>query len=114
MPCETKLAPGQTISGRIAEIKAAVEKLSALLAADKVKVIIGPQGSIAFQGWVEPDRNGVSDLCAYRRIMANGSVLARQKIARAEQLAGRTVNRQAVAQGCHSHDGGHTWHDHKG
>ena len=32
----------------------------------------------------------------------------------AEQLAGRSVSRQVVSQGAHSHDGGRSWHDHKG
>ena len=31
-------------------------------------------------------------------------------IARVEQLAGRTADRQALTQGHHSHDGGATWH----
>ena len=67
-------------------------------------------GAIAFVGpeW-EGVRSGVTDACAYRRIMATGSALARQEILRAEQLAGRTVNRQVVAAGVHSHDGGATW-----
>jgi hypothetical protein len=46
--------------------------------------------------------------------MATGSAMAKTAIARAEALAGRSVNRQAVAQGHHSHDGGATWHQHKG
>ena len=33
-------------------------------------------------------------------------------IERAETLAGRRVDRQAVAQGLHAHNG--VWHDHKG
>lgn len=55
-------------------------------------------------------RARVSDVCGYRLLMATGAPLAKQAIARAEQLAGRTVSRQAVANGHHSHDGGHTWH----
>jgi hypothetical protein len=31
-------------------------------------------------------------------------------IAKAEQVAGRSVNRQVVGQGVHSHDGGESWH----
>jgi hypothetical protein len=42
--------------------------------------------------------------------MATGSALAKQAIARAEQLAGRTVDRAALTAGHHSHDGGKTWH----
>ena len=66
------------------------------------------QGAIAFEGW--SNRAGVTDSCAYRRIMATGGALARQAIAKAEAAAGRTVNKQAVAQGYHSHDGGRSWH----
>jgi hypothetical protein len=51
----------------------------------------------------------VSDACAYRRIMSIGS--AKAAIARAEQLAGRSIDRRVVAQGVHSHDDGRTWHD---
>ena len=38
--------------------------------------------------------------------MSSGSALARAAVARAEQLAGRQVDRRAVAVGAHSHDGG--------
>lgn len=113
MPCDTVRKPNQTLSERKAEVLKAVERLDALLKKRQVKVRIGPQGAIAFDGF-DADRNGVTDACAYRRIMATGSTLAKMEIARAEQLAGRSVNRQAVAVGAHSHDGGHTWHDHKG
>lgn len=112
MPCERRLRLGQSISQRKAEIKAAVDKLNAELAIGKVKPVIGPQGGITFQGWAQ--QADVGDGCAYRMIMASGSALARQAIARAEQLSGRTVNKQAVAQGLHSHDNGVTWHGHKG
>jgi hypothetical protein len=69
---------------------------------------------VAFIGLTDQERDGVTDACAYRRIMATGSALAKAKIASAEALSGRTVNRQAVAQGHHTHDGGQTWHNHKG
>jgi hypothetical protein len=46
--------------------------------------------------------------------MATGSALAKAKIAAAEALSGRSVNREAVAHGHHSHDNGATWHTHKG
>jgi hypothetical protein len=44
--------------------------------------------------------------------MVSGSQLAIQAIAKAERLAGRSVDRQLVAQGYHSHDGGNSWHRH--
>jgi hypothetical protein len=110
MPCDRTLKKNQTVSGRIAEIRKAVQNLSAALAAGRVKVVIGPQGGIAFQGWLEQERDGVGDICAYRQIMRSGSALAKAAIMRAEQLAGRTVDKQAMAHGHHSHDGGATWH----
>jgi hypothetical protein len=114
MPCDTKLKAKQTIQQRAEEIRRVVAQLSIGLASGRVRVKIGPQGAVAFDGLSEQDRDGVTDACAYRRIMATGSALAKAAIAKAEQMSGRTVNRQAVAHGAHSHDGGHTWHDHKG
>jgi hypothetical protein len=114
MPCDTSFLPNQTITQRKDEITRAVGRLNTLLAAGNVKPKIGPKGSIAFDGWTTEDRSRVTDACAYRRIMATGSALAKAQIARAEAMAGRTVDRQVIGQGVHSHDGGHTWHDHKG
>ncbi len=112
MPCDTKMSfKGQTVSQRADEIRAMVAKLSAGIASGRVKVRIGPQGGIAFSGLTEAERDGVTDSCAYRRILATGSATAKAAIARAEQLAGRTVDRRAVAQGLHAH--GDVWHDHK-
>lgn len=108
MPCDTQLKPKQTIQQRADEIRRAISGLDALLKKRRVKINIGPQGAIAFTGWDE--RDGITDACAYRRIMATGSALAKAEIARAEQLAGRGVDRRVIAQGVHSHDGGHTWH----
>jgi hypothetical protein len=109
MPCDTRLKANQTISQRKAEVVAAVEKLARGLAAGTVKAVVGKQGAIAFDGF-DKDRDGVTDACAYRRLMATGSALAKAAISRAEQMAGRSVDRQAVAHGHHSHDGGKTWH----
>jgi hypothetical protein len=114
MPCDTRLKPKQTISQRAAEVRQATKRLAAALAAGRVKVKIGPQGAIAFENWDATSRDGVTDNCAYRRILATGSAMARLAIQRAEQLAGRTVDKQLVGHGVHSHDGGQTWHSHKG
>ncbi len=114
MPCDRTLKPQQTISQRADEIRAMVAKLSAGIASGRVKVRVGPQGGIAFSGLTEAERDGVGDVCAYRRLLATGSATAKAAIARAEQLAGRTVDRKTVALGAHSHDGGRSWHDHKG
>lgn len=114
MPCDTRLKPKQTIQERADEVRRATSRLQARLMDGRVKVTIGPQGAVAFVGWSDEERDGVTDACAYRRIMATGSALARAAIAKAEQLSGRAINRQAIAHGAHSHDGGHTWHSHKG
>lgn len=110
MPCDTKLKPRQTIRQRAAEVRKVVNQANAGLASGKVKVKVGPQGAIAFSGMTDEERDGVTDACMYRRIMATGSALAKAAIAKAEQLAGRTIDRQALAHGHHSHDGGETWH----
>lgn len=114
MPCDTRLKPRQTIQQRAAEVRKAVIALEAALASGRAKVKIGPQGAVTFIAWTDNERDGVTDACAYRRIMATGGALAKAKIAQAELMAGRTVNRTAIAHGAHSHDGGTTWHDHKG
>ena len=114
MPCDTRLKSNQTISQRKEEVARAVGRLQARLIDGRVRAKIGPQGAVAFEGWDVAERDGVTDACAYRRIMATGSALARDTIAKAERLSGRTVDRRLVGQGVHSHDGGQTWHDHKG
>lgn len=114
MPCDTRLKPGQTITDRKAEVLRTVEAVQKALVAGKVKPKIGPQGAITFEGLLDTERNDVTDACIYRRLLVTGSALARAEIAKAERLAGRSVDRAAVAQGAHSHDGGHTWHSHKG
>ena len=114
MPCDTRLKRGQTIQMRAKEVRTVVEVVGKLLAAGRVKPKVGAKGGIAFEGLTDADRDGVTDNCMYRRLMSTGSVQAKLAIERAELLAGRKVDRQAVAQGMHSHDGGISWHDHKG
>lgn len=114
MPCDRKLKPRQTPKQRAEEIRKAVAKLNAGLTAGSIKAYVSREGGITFQGFAELDRDGVTDGCAYRRIMATGSMSAKLAIMQAEQKAGRSVDKQAVAQGLHSHDGGATWHHHKG
>lgn len=114
MPCDTRLKSGQTIKQRAEEIRAMVARLASGLMNGRIKPQIGPTGAVAFQGLTDQERDGVTDNCAFRRLMAEGPALAKQAIARAEQLSGRAINRQAIAHGHHSHDGGATWHHHKG
>lgn len=112
MPCDTRLKPRQTLTERKEEVRAVLARLAAGLAAGRVKTLIGPAGAVAFQGLTEAERDGVTDACLYRLTMATGSALAKQAIARAEQLAGRPISRQALTQGIHAHehDGVLHWH----
>lgn len=111
MPCDTRLKPRQSIQERAKEVRKAAETIAAKLANGSAKVVIDKRtGAVTFTGLTESDRDGVTDACAYRRIMAGTSAGAKLAIARAEALAGRPVNKLAMAQGVHSHDGGHTWH----
>lgn len=110
MVCETKLKPRQTVQQRVEEVRRAITKFNEGLASGRIKVKVGPQGAIAFDGISNEDRDGVTDACAYRRLMVSGSALAKAAIARAEQLAGRPVDRKVLAHGVHSHDAGKTWH----
>lgn len=114
MPCDTSLKPNQTIKQRADEIIRAVGKIQAGLIKGRVKAKVGPQGAVAFEGITDEERDGLTDACIYRRIMATGAALAKMEITKAEQLAGRTIDRRVVAHGVHSHDGGRTWHNHKG
>lgn len=112
MPCDTRrTSPTQTLSQRKQEIKETVAALAAALAAGRVKAVVGKQGGIVFEGWQQ--RNNVTDACALRLILSTGSALAKAKIAQAEALAGRSLDKRAIAQGLHTHDG-INWHHHKG
>jgi len=108
MACDTRLKPRQTIQERAAEVREAVNRLATAIATGRVKVVIDKAtGAIAFTGWDGASRDGITDACALRRIMATGPAMAKMMIARAEQMAGRSINKHA---GVHSHDGGLTWH----
>ena len=110
MPCDTRLKQGQSIKARAEEVRLAVARLQSGIINQRIQVKVGSQGAVAFVGWADQDRDGVTDACAYRRLMVTATPLTRAAIARAEALAGRQVDRVAVAQGQHSHDGGQTWH----
>lgn len=114
MPCDTRMKRNQTITQRKEEVKKVVTALDVALQMGRVKIKVGPQGAVVFEGLTDQERDGVTDACAYRRLMISGSALAKAAIQRAEMMAGRGVSRQVLAQGAHSHDGGRTWHDHKG
>jgi ribosome-binding factor A len=109
MVCETRLRPRQTLTERKRQVRELVSKIAADLASGRVKVVVDRRtGAIAFSGI--SDRRDVTDACVYRQIMAGTNMSAKLAIAKAEQLAGRAVDRQVVSHGVHSHDGGQTWH----
>lgn len=111
MPCDTKVYKGQTPAYRKAQVKKALTRLEKALTEGRVKVKIGANGAVAFDGWRKEDRDDVSDVCAYRTLAAENSWALRQAVAKAEQAQGRKVNAAAVAAGIHSHDSGKTWHN---
>ena len=111
MPCDTRLKPRQTIQQRKSEVQRVVGDVNSLLSTGKIKAVVDKKtGAVAFQGLDDNLRDGVTDACIYRRLMVSGSSLAKAALQRAEQLAGRSVSKEALAHGHHSHDGGQTWH----
>lgn len=112
MPCDTKLRVNQTAEERRRAVLASLRKLEAALSGKTARVVIGPQGAIAFVGWGDTDRDGVTDVCAFRGLTALKSHALARAVAEAEVRAGRKVDVRAVAQGVHSHDGGATWGRH--
>jgi len=113
VPCDSRRLPGQSLTQRKEEIRTTIAKLSAAIIAGRVKPKVSKEGGIIFEGWLNQDRNRITDSCALRQVTATGSALALQAIQRAEILAGRKLDRQAIAQGLHTHDGVH-FHHHKG
>jgi len=108
MACDFMIPAGMTPVQRKTQIEQAIDRLNKALEAGTVKVTVGKTGAVAFVGgW---QRDGVSDTCAYRKLLASGSPALRMAVARAEAMAGRKVDPKAVAAGTHSHDGGKTWH----
>ena len=110
MPCDTIRKPNQTLTARVEEVKKRVTAVDRLIASRKVQVKVGPQGAVVFVGISDEDRDGMTDACIYRMLSRKGSAATRMAIMRAEQVAGRSVDRAVIGQGIHSHDGGATWH----
>jgi hypothetical protein len=108
MPCVSK---ARTPTEREAQITA-LAKLQRALEVGNVSVVIGQSGGIAFRGWQDAERAGLTDLCAYRKLRAANSPELRRAIARAEGIYGRKVDQRAIVAGVHSHDGGATWGTH--
>ena len=94
MPCITK--PNLTQEAR-ERMQSAIKRLDSSLAAGTVQVVISGTGAFRFQGW--QGREGVSDLCAYRKLAAENSPALRHAVARAEALAGRRIDPRAAPAG---------------
>jgi hypothetical protein len=109
MTCYTRVRKGQTPALRAVEVKKVITRLEAALTAGRVKIKIGPQGAVVFEGWKPEERDDVTDVCAFRALQNENSWALRQAVAKAEQLSGRKVSQQAVAAGIHSHTDGKTW-----
>lgn len=110
MPCIT--AAGQTAAQK-QEKAEAVSKLNAAIGAGTVNVVIDrATGAVAFKGWKDEEKRGVSDICAYRALAAANSPELRRAVTKAQAMGGVMVNHRAIAGGMHSHDGGNTWGKH--
>lgn len=111
MACDFRIPAGMTPIQRKSQIEQAVDRLNKALEAGTVKVKVGPNGAITFAGvW---DRGGISDTCAYRKLLASGSSALRMAIAKGEAMAGRKIDPKAIASGVHAHEdayGNLTWH----
>ena len=107
MPCTSQPTASTLQRQRILD---AIKRLDLGLEAGAIKPVIGAAGSIAFHGW--GDREGVSDLCAYRALAAANSPALRRAVMRAEAISGRRLDARAIGAGVHSHDGGATWGTH--
>lgn len=107
MPCTTQPNLTKTQRDRMQD---AITRLGSGLANGTASVVVGPTGGISFRGW--ENKEGVSDLCAYRALAASNSPSLRRSLARAEVTAGRSLDQRAIASGVHSHDQGQTWGSH--
>ncbi len=112
MPCDSKpFTAKQSLAERKAQVAGIIARVTVLLAKRQIQLVVDPlTGAVTFKGLPNVLRQGVSDACIYRRLMALGNKVIQTEFARAEQAAGRKVDSLAVAQGVHSHDDGATWH----
>lgn len=110
MPCNTKLKAKQTVAQRAKEVRKAGEAIDKLIASGQAGIKVDRRtGGVAFTGIPDGVRDGMTDVCIIKKIWTSGSHQAKQALAKAERLAGRSVSKQAIEQGLHSHDGGNTW-----
>ena len=106
MPCTSQANLSADQARRMSD---AIKRLEMALGNNSASLVIGAAGSIAFKGW--NDKEGVSDLCAYRALASSNSPALRRAVMRAEAL-GTKINPRAIAAGMHSHDGGQSWGHH--
>jgi hypothetical protein len=106
------LKPRQTLAQRKEEVRKRMSQIDKLISSGRLKLKVGPQGAVTFLGLSDSDRDGISDACIYRTITRSGSAAAKMNLQRQEMLAGKAVDRAALARGVHSHDGGQTWSTH--
>lgn len=109
MPCDYEREPRQTVAQRQAEVRKAKMAMDKMIATNHAKVKVDRNGRVVVTGVPDSVRSRVDDACLMRFIQTHGSVAARQAVARAERQAGRSIDKQALAAGVHSHDGGATW-----
>jgi len=115
MPCDRRRKINQTLDQRKQEIRDFVKMLSDRLVAGATRVIVGPTGAVKFTGIDQEMKDAnMTDACTVLRIMSSGSTAAKMALQNAARLSGRPINMQSIGQGHHSHDGGQTWHTHKG
>lgn len=109
MPCDTVRKPRETAEQRAQKIRESLKRLETALMSGQASVIVGPQGAVAFKGWDGADRDSVTDVCAYRKLLAQSSSALNVAVMKAEMLAGRKVDQRQIAAGTHLH--GSTWHN---
>ena len=111
MPCDTvRQQPKQTLAERKREVTKAQGTIERMISTGQVKVKVDKKtGGVVLIDVPANVRVGITAACIVRRIMTRGSISARQAIVKAERLAGRSVDKKAIAAGLHSHDGGATW-----
>lgn len=75
MACDFRIPAGMTPLKRKTEIEEAMDRLQKALAIGTVKIKVGPQGAVTFVGnW---DRRGISDTCAYRKLLTSANPAVR-------------------------------------